>query len=182
MVLEEARKEPEEVDAEVANAALAIVARNGDGDDFDRFIEISNTTINPQEIVKNLRAAASVPDRDAAQRLFDMVLEGDVRSQDAFWVLAAMLGHRENGPYVWELMKEHWEEMLAVLPATMSSRRILDLIPLRSEPDVAADIEAWLEDHRIHGADQYAPQQIEKMKVRVGLRRREQDRLGAALR
>ncbi len=130
--------------------------------------------------MKNLRAAALVPDREAVDRLFQMILDGDVRSQDAFWVLAVMLGHRENGPHVWELMKEHWDAMIAGLPPT-TARRILDLIPYRSEPEVAPDIEAWLADHHIPGADMYGPQQIELMQVRVGLREREQHRIGEAL-
>ena len=181
LMLNEVRENPAGVDSEIADAALFVTAANGDIDDFDRFIDISNTSQNPQEIVKNLRAAATVPGRDAAKRLFDLVLDGDVRSQDAFWVLAVMLGDRENGPYVWELMKERWDEMMEALPPT-TGRRILDRIPFRSEPDVAADIEAWLTDHQIQGGDMYGPQQIELMKVRVGLRQREQDRLGEALR
>jgi len=180
LMLDDVRERPAGVDSEVADAALFVTAANGDIDDFDRFIEISNTSGNPQEIVKNLRAAATVPGREAAKRLFDLVLDGDVRSQDAFWVLAVMLGHRENGPYVWELMKERWGEMMGALPP-MTGRRILDRIPFRSEPEVAADIEAWLADHHIQGGDKYGPQQIELMKVRVGLRQREQDRLGEAL-
>ncbi len=181
LMLNEVRENPAGADSEIADAALFVTAANGDIDDFDRFIDISNTSQNPQEIVKNLRAAATVPGRDAAKRLFDLVLDGDVRSQDAFWVLAVMLGDRENGPYVWELMKERWDEMMEALPPT-TGRRILDRVPFRSEPDVAADIEAWLTDHHIQGGDMYGPQQIELMKVRVGLRRREQDRLGEALR
>jgi len=181
LMLIEVGENPAGVDSEIADAALFVTAANGDIDDFDRFIDISNTSQNPQEIVKNLRAAATVPGSDAAKRLFDLVLDGDVRSQDAFWVLAVMLGDRENGPYVWELMKERWDEMMEALPPT-TGRRILDRIPFRSEPDVAADIEAWLTDHQIQGGDMYGPQQIELMKVRVGLRQREQDRLGEALR
>lgn len=181
LMLSEVRENRAGVDSEIADAALFVTAANGDIDDFDRFIDISNTSQNPQEIVKNLRAAATVPGSDAAKRLFDLVLDGDVRSQDAFWVLAVMLGDRENGPYVWELMKERWDEMMEALPPT-TGRRILDRIPFRSEPDVAADIEAWLTDHQIQGGDMYGPQQIELMKVRVGLRQREQDRLGEALR
>jgi len=181
LMLNEVRENPAGVDSEIADAALFVTAANGDIDDFDRFIDISNTSQNPQEIVKNLRAAATVPGSDAAKRLFDLVLDGDVRSQDAFWVLAVMLGDRENGPYVWELMKERWDEMMEALPPT-TGRRILDRIPFRSEPDVAADIEAWLTDHQIQGGDMYGPQQIELMKVRVGLRQRKQDRLGEALR
>ena len=160
--------------------SLFVVAQNGDAEDFDAFIEIKDTSNNPQEIVKNLRAAATVPGKETAERLFQMILDGDVRSQDAFWVIAVMLGHRDNGPHVWELVKANWDAMLGILPPT-TSRRILDLIPYRSEPDVAADIEGWLAEHHIPGADMYAPQQIELMKVRVGLREREQDRLGDAL-
>jgi len=180
ILLEEVREDPAGIDSEVADAALYVVAANGDETDFDRFIEIKDASNDPHEIVKNLRAAAMVPDRETADRLFQMVLDGDVRSQDSFWVLALMLGHRENGPHVWELMKQQWEAMLAALPPA-ASRRILDLIPYRSEPEVAADIEAWLSDHHIQGADLYGPQQTELMKVRVGLRSREQNRLGEAL-
>ena len=180
ILLEEVRDDPAGIDSEVAAAALYVVAANGDANDFDRFLEIKDTSSNPQEIVKNLRAAAMVPDPETADRLFQMVLDGEVRRQDSFWVLALMLGHRENGPHVWELMKQHWEAVVATLPP-VASQRILDFIPYRSEPDVAADIEAWLADHRLHGADLYAPQQTELMRVRVGLRQREQNRLGEAL-
>ena len=180
ILLEEVRQDPSGIDSEVADAALFIVSANGDADDFNDFVEIYETAQDPHQIVKNLRAAAHVPGRDATERLFQMILDGDVRSQDAFWVLATMLSHRENGPYVWELTKEHWDAAIGALPPT-TARRILDGIPYRSEPDVATDIEAWLADHHISGGDMYAPQQMELMNVRVGLREREQSRLGEAL-
>jgi puromycin-sensitive aminopeptidase len=180
ILLDEVRQDPSGVDSEVADAALYIVSANGDADDFNDFVEIYETAKDPQQIVKNLRAAAHVPGRDVTERLFQMILDGDVRSQDAFWVLATMLSHRENGPYAWDLTKEHWDAAIGALPPT-TARRILDGIPYRSEPDVAADIEAWLADHHIPGGDMYAPQQMELMNVRVGLREREQSRLGEAL-
>jgi hypothetical protein len=60
-------------------------------------------------------------------------------------------------------------------------RRMLDLILYRSEPEIAADIEAWLAEHPIGGAEKYTAQQMERLRVRVGLREREGERLGAAL-
>ncbi len=168
------------VDAEVADAALGITAWNGTMAEFEHFLERSRQADNPQDVVKYLRAAASVPEADAAKRMFQMVLDGDVRAQDSFWVLAILLGHRTNGPLVWELMKAQWNAMLAVIPPS-TARRILDLVPYRSEPDVAADIEAWLADHPVPGGEKYAAQQVELMKVRVGLRQREAPRLGEAL-
>jgi predicted regulator of amino acid metabolism with ACT domain len=91
-----------------------------------------------------------------------------------------MLGHRENGPRVWELMKENWDAMLGRIPPA-TGRRIIELIPNRSEPEIAADIEAWLADHPIKGGELFAQQQVELLKVRVGLREREANRLGEAL-
>ena len=109
-----------------------------------------------------------------------MVLDGDVRRQDSFWVVATMFGHRENGPRIWELMKENWDDLLGQMPPS-TGRRILDPLPRRSEPDVAKDIEAWLADHAIMGGEKYAEQQLELLKVRVGLRERESTRLGEVL-
>ncbi len=180
LVHDEVRWGESAVDAEVADAALSIVASNGDIDDFERFLAISDESETPQEVVKYLRAAAIVPDRAGSEKLFQMVLDGEIRRQDAFWVIAVMFGHRENGPRVWELMKEHWDDLLGQMPPA-TGRRILDLLPNRSEPEIAEDIEAWLADHPIKGGEKYADQQIELLKVRVGLREREATRLGDAL-
>ncbi len=180
LVHEEVRLGEGAVDPEVADAALSIVAANGDIDDFERFLKISDESDTPQEVVKYLRAAAVVPDRVGSEKLFQMVLDGDIRRQDAFWVIAIMFGHRENGPRVWELMKENWDDLLDRMPPA-TGRRILDLLPNRSEPEIAKDIEAWLADHPIKGGEKYADQQIELLKVRVGLRRAQATRLGDAL-
>jgi hypothetical protein len=109
-----------------------------------------------------------------------MVLAGEVRSQDANWVIARLLGHRDTGVAVWKLVKENWDGVLAAMPR-QNRRRMLDLIMHRSEPEVAADIEAWLEQNPIGGAERFTAQQMERLRVRVGLRHREGERIGRAL-
>lgn len=160
------------IDAEVADAALAVVAANGDRADFDAFMAASRSSANPQDVVRFQRAAVAVPEDEAAARLFDLVLDGTIRSQDSFWVLALMLGRRDTGVGVWSLMKARWDEMLSVVPPT-NGRHIIDFIPQRSEPDVAADIQRWLADHPIRGGERFAKQQVELLQVRIRLRERE---------
>ena len=46
---------------------------------------------------------------------------------------------------------------------------------------VAADIEQWLGEHPLTGGSKYTEQQLELLKVRVGLRAREEGRLGDSL-
>ena len=179
-VLEQALESPDTVDGEVASAALAVVAGNGDGDDFGRFLGLREDAGTPQDQVRFLRAAAAVPEQDTAAQLLEMVLAGDIRSQDAFWLTALLLGHKDTGAASWQQVKEQWDEVLAVMPK-QNLRRMFDLIQYRSEPEVAADIKAWLDAHPVAGFERHLAQQMERLDVRVGLRERESDRIEAAL-
>ena len=95
-------------------------------------------------------------------------------------MVARLLGHRDTGPRVWEKVKDNWDSVLAAMPGH-HKRRILDLIMYRSEPEIAADIESWLSVRPIRGGEHFTAQQLERLRVRVGLRQREAGRLGAVL-
>ena len=166
--------------ARALTAALSIVASNADADRFDHFIERSKTARSPQQTVKYLRAATQIADPATAERMFHMALNGEVRAQDSFWVLALLLGHRDNGPRIWQLMMDNWDAVLEVVPPVVK-RRILDLVPNRSEPEVAASIVAWFDEHSIPGGEAAVNQKLEVLKANVGLRSRETGRLGEAL-
>jgi puromycin-sensitive aminopeptidase len=171
----------EEVDGEVAAAALAIVASNGGVEDFDAFIDAFRQAASPQDEVRYLQAAIAVPETTTAARVLDMLTDGEIRRQDGAWVTARLIGHRTTGADSWNRIKDKWDEVLASVPP-QSQRRILDWLPSRSEPDVAADIERWLVEHPLAGGSKYTEQQVELLKVRVGLRGREEGRLGDSLR
>ncbi|MCB1247528.1 MAG: M1 family metallopeptidase [Acidimicrobiia bacterium] len=167
-------------DAEVAEAALMVTASNADVSLFDELIAKSDNAKNPQQKVKYLRAATQIADADAARRLFELCLDGSVRTQDTFWVLALMLGHRENGPLVWDLIEENWDAVLKVIPP-VTQRRLIDLVQYRSEPEIAERIQQWFATHELHGGEMGVKQQMELLRAYVGLRERESTRLGASL-
>ncbi len=169
-----------EVDPEIADAALSIVAANGSVDDFNVFLETSENAKDPQTKIKYLRAATQIPDKAAAERMFNMALDGTIRSQDAFWVVALLLGNRDTGAHVWGLMTENWDATVASMPV-LNGRRMLDLVQYRSEPDVAASIMQWFETHEIPSGEKHVAQKMEQLQVRVALRERESHRLGDAL-
>jgi len=170
----------EELDPEIADAALSIVAANGSVRDFDVFLETSENAKNPQTRIKYRRAATQIPDKAAAERMFSMVLDGTIRSQDAFWVVALLLGNRDTGAYVWDLVTENWEATVGAMPV-LNGRRMLDLVHHRSEPHVAAAIMVWFETHEIPSGEKHVAQKMEQLQVRVALRERESHRLGEAL-
>lgn len=167
----------DDICVEVRDAALSITAGHGDIDDFDRFLDRSKRAPTPQLTVKYLRAATQVPHPDVPPRIVDMVLSGEIRSQDSFWVLASLLGHRENGPRAWTLLTERWDDVMAVL-APNHRYRILDAIKYRSEPEVAESIREWFTTHTIPGSEKVISQRLEMLEVRRELRRRESERVG----
>ncbi len=169
-----------EVDPDVAEAALGIVAANGGPAEFERFLAVLRQATNPQDKERYLRAAAAVPDDATAARLLDMIVAGEIRRQDSFWVLALLVGHRATGVATWQRIRDRWDEVLGAMPP-QNSRRLLDNVHFRSEPEVAADITSWLREHPIRGSGKFTPQVLERLEVRVGLRGREADRLEAAL-
>jgi puromycin-sensitive aminopeptidase len=179
-VLDSLADDPSVVDGDVADAAVAVVAANGGVAEFERVLRLRSEASSPQDELRYLRAAAAVPEKDTALRLLDMILDKEVRSQDATSLVARLIGHRDTGRAAWEKVKRDWDALLASMPAS-HKWRMLDLIMHRSEPDVAADIEQWLRDHPIPGAEQITAQQLERLRVRVGLRKREASRLGEVL-
>jgi puromycin-sensitive aminopeptidase len=168
------------VDADVAAASLMIVGANGGRGEYERFMAARDSVVRPQDGVRLLRAAAAVPDRSTALELLEMVIDGRVRRQDAYWLVARLLGHRDVGVAVWEAVRSRWGEVIDAMPP-QNTRLMLDRIHLRSEPDVADDIVAWLAANPIKGSEQLVAQQVERLQVRVGLRDRERPRLGEAL-
>ena len=170
--LDAAILDPTSVDGDVAAAALHVVASDGSVEDFEGFVDAYRDAPNAQVANRYLRAAAAVPEDSAAQKLFEMVLDGSVRRQDSFWVLALMLGQRQTGAATWQRITERWDEVLATMPK-QNVRRMFDLIQNRSEPEIAAEIKKWLDTHPLGGAAKLIQQQLERLEIRVGLRERE---------
>ncbi len=171
-VLESARTDTAAIDGDVAAAALHVVATDGTMADFESFFRGYRSAATPQEAIRYLRGAATVPEDEAAQRLLAMVLDGTIRRQDSYWLLATLLGQRQTGAATWERIKVEWDAVLGAMPR-QNVRRMFDFVQNRSEPDVAADIKAWLAGHPLGAAATHIAQQIERLDIRVRLRNRE---------
>jgi len=82
---------------------------------------------------------------------------------------------------IWKLVEEHWDTVVNTMPHA-NKRGFIHEIHHRSEPEVAASIEAWFEDHEIPGGARAVAQELELLRANVGLREREGTRMGVAIR
>jgi puromycin-sensitive aminopeptidase len=168
------------VEPNLAAAAAAAVASVGTREDYTRFVHRSKNAATPQEERRYQSLLASFPGADEMASTLQMTLNGDVRTQDAPYLLAQCMRNRDHGPQAWQFVRDHWETILQAYPNN-AIVRMLDGIKSLSHPDIAADIEAFFEHHNVPRGELTLQQHLEKLRVNVALREREAERLAKAL-
>jgi puromycin-sensitive aminopeptidase len=161
----------EQVDPEVATAALAVYARNGGAEEYETLWKVYKESTTPLDQVRYLRSVASVEDPDQALTTLDRVADGDIRTQDGFWVFARLLTGKA-GPAVWEKSRERWDDVLAAMPG-MTRTRIAEGISALSQPEVAASVRGHFAEHPVPEAGRSIEQNLEKLDANIALRDRE---------
>ena len=108
--------DPGSVDATLGEAALAIAARNGDAQLFDRLQKIYETSTNPEFQDGALRLLAEFEDPALAQRSLDYAVSGKVRNQDAAIQFAIALQTDATRDQAWKYIQTHWETFRPCYP------------------------------------------------------------------
>jgi puromycin-sensitive aminopeptidase len=172
--------DPASVDASLAAPALSASATHGDVALHDRLVDAFRRGRNPQDRERLLFSLARFRDPAALQRTLDLALSGDVRTQDAPYLLREAIANRDNAPTAWGFVTDHWDEMLARFPQNTPFRMIATIRTVHDRP-LADDIAAFLADHPLPAGEMQVRQHLERMWVTVALAERESPRLAAAL-
>ena len=158
-------------DPEMCTAALAVYARNGDSEEHSRLWTAYKEATTPLEQVRFLRSVSAVESESQAIDTLDKVVDGDIRTQDGFWVFARLL-MGEAGPEVWANARSRWDDVLGVMPG-MTRTRVVEGLPALSQPEVAADVKGFFAEHPLPEASRALEQKLELLDANVKLRERE---------
>src|SRR6185503_12375231 len=103
---------PGGIDADVVAACITVVASAGTTADFDEFERRANDpAASPQEQLRYLYALGDFPDESLVLRASALALSGDVRTQNAPFLLQRSLRNMEHGPRTWRFIRENWEDV-----------------------------------------------------------------------
>jgi puromycin-sensitive aminopeptidase len=160
-----------DLDPEVCTAALSVYSHHGDAEEYEALWSAYQGTSAPTEKVRFLRSVAGVRVEELAVSTVDKIVEGDVRTQDGFWVLARLLSG-EAGPAVWQSARTRWDRILEAMPG-MTRPRVVEGLPALSQPEVAADVRGFFAEHPIPEATRALSQKLELLDANVLLRERE---------
>lgn len=168
-------------DPTLAAAALVVVAHHGDDDENERIRAAWQAAEDPQTEQRNLRALADFPDPDLVARVLDETLDGTVRSQDGPYLIRRALTNRHAGPTTWSFVARRWDDINRTFPSN-SIARMLEGIVVLDDPDLAAEVEAFLDAHPVPQGELQVAQHLELLRVNMTLRARERTRFGDHLR
>lgn len=161
------------VDPEVATAALSVYARHGGPEEYETLWKVYQESTTPLDQVRYLRTVAGVITQPEAMSTLDKIVDGDIRTQDGFWVFARLLSGKA-GPEIWASARTRWDEVLAAMPG-LTRNRVVEGLPSLSQPEVAADVKSFFAEHPLPEASRALEQKLELLEANVKLRERETD-------
>jgi aminopeptidase N/puromycin-sensitive aminopeptidase len=112
-------KKDKTLDPTLSDAAVLVSTSGGDAALYDKVLAVSKNSNNPGEKTDALRALARFRDPALVKRTLDYTVSGEVRNQDSWIVLVALLKNRETRDQTWDYMQKNWDKVHAQL--TISS-------------------------------------------------------------
>jgi puromycin-sensitive aminopeptidase len=168
------------IPADIESATLAVVAQLLRPGDYEALLERYRSASTPQEEMRSLGALASFPDVDLCLRTFDLAMT-EVRSQNGFIVLGALLANRVGGQAVWTRLTESWEAVIERFPKN-APPRILETIPaLCADAAFAEQVIDFLAAHPLASGPRRVAQSSERLRVNVAFAARERPELTDSL-
>jgi puromycin-sensitive aminopeptidase len=167
-------------DPELAAAAANAVAAIGTDADYDDYVQRFRNAETPQLRLRYMFSLAEFPTEEQIRRTIDLALSGDVKTQDAPFLLNRCIANRNNGEMAWESVRRQWLQLLERFPDNTIVRMVGSITTLTT-PHLVADVQGFFSEHPIPQSAKTLEQLLERQQVNANLRARAAAPLAAAL-
>jgi len=175
------RKEgPVPINPDIEAAVLEVVAASALTADYEKMLARYRAAATPQEELRYLTALAKFPDVELGARTFDLALE-EVRTQNAPYLILALLTNRVVGPVTWQRITENWSAIIERFPDNSHARMLDGVRALCGDAALAEKVTSFLREHPIRAGQRTVEQSLERLAVNVAFGERERGRLREVL-
>jgi puromycin-sensitive aminopeptidase len=161
-----ARKNPSAVDPNLLPALVAILAFTGDAARYEEFAERFRTAGTPQEERRYLFSLSMFRHEELLERTLAKTLDGQIRTQDAPFMVSAVMSNvygREQG---WRFVKNNWDVLDRRFPK-QGLRRMCGGITGLSKPDLEREVRQFFEARKIDLGGKTLEQYLEQLRISV---------------
>jgi puromycin-sensitive aminopeptidase len=159
-------------DPELVAASVGVVAAVGTEADYDDFLQRFRTAATPQDQLRFLYALADFPTAELVQRTVELAFSGEVKTQNAPFLLGRAIANRHHGTLAWSEVRRRWTEANERFPNN-TIVRMIDPVKVLTAPEVVADVQSFFAEHPIPQAAKTLDQVLERQRVNAALTARE---------
>lgn len=164
------------VDPNLVGPLVGILAYTGDEARYDEFRAAWKSAVTPEIERRYLMSLAAFREPALLTRTLADTLNGEIRTQDAGMVIAAVQGNPEGRALAWQFTKEHWDTLKERLPVQVLVGVTRGVANLLSE-DLAEDARRFYAEHPVEEGRRALVQSFERLDSTLRFRRRELDGL-----
>jgi len=169
------------LDPNLVPAVVATLAAGGGEAEYAEFLERFRRARTPQEEQRYLYALAGFRRPELLRQTLDRTLNGEIRSQDAPFVVRSLLASVYGRALAWEFVKAHWQTMSRLYPPS-AYRRLYEGVTALVSPKWEEEAHAFFAQNRIELGGKTLEQYLEQLRVGVRFQEREASALSAYLR
>lgn len=172
------KKEKTSIDSNLLPAVVSTLAYAGDKAQYDEFFNLFKTAKTPQEEQRFLFALAAFRDLTLLKQTIDSTLSENVRTQDAPYLVAALLRNEVSAKSAWDFMREKWSKMIAAFPDN-SIPRMVSACDSLDTPELEAEVSEFFAKNPVKQGEMATAQMKEQLRINVRLRQSESPKLSA---
>lgn len=166
------RNDATAVDPNVVPSLVAILAHTGDATRYDEFNERFRTAATPQEERRYLFSLAAFQPKALLERTLARTISGEIRTQDAPFLVSAILGNVYGRELAWAFVKTNWEKMDQLFPK-LGLRRMYGGIVSLATPELEREVQDFFTTRKIDLGGKTLEQYLEQLRIAVTVRERD---------
>ena len=157
------------VEPNLAAALVGILAKAGDKKRYDEFKRLSEEAKTPQDTLRFLYALAGFRDAKLLKKTIKMCLSKEVRSQDAPFLFASLLGNTDAQEEAWAFLKDNFDKMVKAYPQS-GVVRMCGAAHSLDTPGLADDVRDFFGKTKVKAGDMAIAQMLEQLEINVRMR------------
>ena len=162
-------KKDKTLDSTLADAAVMVTTANGDAALYEKTLAASKDPSDPGQQTDALHTLARFRDPALVKRTLDYTVSGQVRNQDSWTVLAALLQNRETRDQTWAYIQQNWDRVHAQF-TTNSGVRVVAATGSFCSVRQRDEVVSFFATHKVDASERTLAKAIDSMNDCIQLR------------
>lgn len=173
-------RDPASVESSLAGAALGLAASEGDSAFYDKLMAAMKNAKAPEQHYLFFYTLTSFRDPQLLRRTLDFALTPEVRSQDALFLIAAVMGNPAGESQAWDFVRSRWTEVEKA-GGPFASAQIVTSAGQFCDAGLRDQVNDFFSAHKVAAAERSFRQSMERINNCVDLRSQQSNQLASWL-